>query len=141
MTLIDALKSGRPFRRKVWNKIQDHWFICKDGWIGTECGLTHDWSHAEDLLATDYELAPQKAREWTIACDEPKSMGCISSYRAQCVLIPAQMFDGERVKVREVLPGEVVVTREKLAKAWDYARDNNLGSIFDTLCRALGLGE
>lgn len=45
----------------------------------------------------------------------------------------------DEVEFREVLPGEVVVTRETLAKAWEEMVDKPMPIQFDFLAKSLGL--
>jgi hypothetical protein len=63
MTIQQAIKSGKPFRRKVWVKIgHDDWYNAKKhntktsfsilGFQGSDCTILG----LKDILATDWEI-------------------------------------------------------------------------------------
>ena len=92
MTLIEAARSGKKFKREKWNcwlikGSQSEAFFFVGVWQGA--GEGYEFSHT-DVLATDWEVyhAP---REWTVQADKG---GIISIYG---------FFEGEVIKVREVI--------------------------------------
>lgn len=62
--MIDAIRSGRPFRRLVWED-ELGWLVVRENKDGIkavefERGLRPEFqAHVEDLLADDYELGPE----------------------------------------------------------------------------------
>jgi len=70
MTIQEAIKSGRPFRRPGW----EDYIICpKDTDKGLEWTNENGkfWPRAEDVIADDYELEPAKPREFWICRFRP----------------------------------------------------------------------
>lgn len=128
MNLLEAIKSGRPFRRRAWK--YGEWMHVRDGLIRTSEGMSHDWNDFEDLTAEDYELKPREAREWD---------NVIQIHSAG--FLPQGFAQG--IHVREILSGEVVVTREKLWGAWanSFPPNCELPDNFNHFCKALGLED
>lgn len=111
--------------------------------VKTDCGRNYP-AHPKQLR----RLKPkppqaEKAREWWIEKSE--------SYDGKVYDTDPRTWKAhgrtrlDLIKhVREVIPGEVSVSREKLAKAWDNSRCEILGAKmmdFDLFCKALGLPE
>ena len=61
MTLIEAVKSGRPFRRKGWDWNSPTWVDAFDHPKHFSIQL-----NGEDILATDYEIQEEKKYYWCI---------------------------------------------------------------------------
>jgi hypothetical protein len=120
MNLIDAIKSGRPFRRKL-----------QDRWLESVPAMLKD-----DILADDWELKPEeprKAREFWVYVD-----GMV--YMASERQLPRSGQQKDPIHVREVLPGSVQVDYASFKAAYESVQDSK-GYFFDHLCKALGVED
>ena len=57
MTIQDAIKSGKPFRRTGWGN-KDYWMEVRDGWFSPIGSSQHAYINPKDILATDWEVKP-----------------------------------------------------------------------------------
>lgn len=99
MNIIDAIKSGKRFRRKEWGDSSwwsdNCWFIADDNMVRDMKGHSHIWD-VEDLTATDWEIEsePKKIKLWRyIGPQRPDCIayGSISVFDAPA--IPAHWED------------------------------------------------
>lgn len=89
----------------------------------------------------------RKAREFLLTTEN------VFSETSDCRLMQVLGATGpikacERVEAREILEGEIVITREQFAKAWDenmsvhsYFGDARLSTCFDLFARSLGFKD
>ena len=101
MNLIEALKTGKPIRRKgrsTWSKGGVGWHNGPNAYFDPEFYLTDVGADRADILADDWEVKPEP-REWTI-CDasDTRETRRIRPYD------PGNETCSECVHVREVLP-------------------------------------
>lgn len=92
MTIIDAIKSDRPFRRNGWDK-----------WFGPDVDYRYQprWLQRDDILADDWEImpAPPKPREWTLLLEPDGRFVACGAGNAQDLLTTGY----QNVLVREVI--------------------------------------
>lgn len=93
-----------------------------------------------------FKPRPQKEREARIASVNITPLhevrGCAVSGNGYQNRLGEFYVDNDTVTFREVLPGESVITREKLAAAWDsvcHTKHNDPESWFPDFAKALGL--
>lgn len=94
MNLIDAVKSGRAFRRKDWISsgqwLQDDWAVCgKGSWnaysmIRVRRSNVEVWLYHADYVANDWELEPSsepQLKAWLISEHSANNYSVVFSER------------------------------------------------------------
>jgi len=99
MTLVEAIKSGRPFRRPDWGA----WFFQKNGRLRTTAQFHEDEDvgaslGCDDILAEDWLVKPTPAEFWL----NPVTMEASRVFNTDS---PTEFARTGFIRVREVEPG------------------------------------
>ena len=113
MTIQEAIKSGRPFRRKGWTHACHFVVRNKDGYSNGELWeynsetkqllAVTSLKYVGDIIATDWEVK-REPREWWFLADTGGAILGMQTFPPVKLEDPTYPRSGEYVHVREVLP-------------------------------------
>lgn len=128
MTIQEAIKSGRPFRRPFF----EVYIQCpKDRdagleWVDTKARF---WPREEDLLATDWETQPQPPRHvWLKEADLRKLFATGAAYYLEGMTVFRDARQ-EYTHFVECEEGAIAMTRARFQELIDECRKANGGTV------------